>query len=86
MSKLNQVNIVLCGFMGCGKTTIGKMLAERTGRKFMDTDQYIEESQKMEIPEIFSRQGEEYFRYLEYRACCDLAKMQNLVISTGGGA
>ena len=54
MSKLNQVNIVLCGFMGCGKTTIGKMLAERTGRKFMDTDQYIEESQKMEIPEIFS--------------------------------
>ena len=53
MSKLNQVNIVLCGFMGCGKTTIGKMLAERTGRKFMDTDQYIEESQKMEIPEIF---------------------------------
>lgn len=86
MSKLNQVNIVLCGFMGCGKTTIGKMLAERTGKKFMDTDQYIEESQKMEIPEIFSRQGEEYFRYLEYRACCDLAKMQNLVISTGGGA
>lgn len=72
--------------MGSGKTTIGKMLAERTGRKFMDTDQYIEESQKMEIPEIFSRQGEEYFRYLEYRACCDLAKMQNLVISTGGGA
>lgn len=86
MSRLSQVNIVLCGFMGSGKTTIGKMLAERTGRKFMDTDQYIEESQKMEIPEIFSRQGEEYFRYLEYRACCDLAKMQNLVISTGGGA
>lgn len=86
MSNLSNVNIVLCGFMGSGKTTVGEMLAERTGRVFMDTDKYIEESQKMEIPEIFSRQGEEYFRYLEYRACCDLAKLNNLVISTGGGA
>ena len=80
------MNIILCGFMGCGKTTVGNMLAKKTGRKFVDTDRYIEESQKMEIPEIFSRQGEEYFRYLEYRACCDMAKLKKLVVSTGGGA
>ncbi len=86
MSRLDNVNIILCGFMGCGKTTVGNMLAKKTGRKFVDTDRYIEESQKMEIPEIFSRQGEEYFRYLEYRACCDMAKLKNLVVSTGGGA
>lgn len=79
-------NIVLCGFMGCGKTTIGKALAKKTGMSLVDTDKYIEEKENMTISDIFKVYGEGYFRELEHKACVELANISNLIIATGGGA
>ncbi|MDD6645641.1 MAG: shikimate kinase [Oscillospiraceae bacterium] len=79
-------NIILCGFMGCGKTTVGKNLQKRSGMHMIDTDAYIEKNQGMKISEIFDRYGEAYFRDLEYDACCELSKKSRIIISTGGGA
>ena len=79
-------NIVLCGFMGSGKTVVGKELAKIMGRKFIDTDELIEKEQGMAIKAIFAARGEEYFRDLEFEACKKTAEMKNCVISTGGGA
>ena len=79
-------NIILCGFMGSGKTVVGKELAKIMGRKFIDTDEMIEKEQGMEIKAIFAVRGEEYFRDLEFEACKKTAEMKNCVISTGGGA
>ena len=79
-------NIVLCGFMGCGKTVVGKELAKIMGRKFVDTDELIEKEQGIAIKAIFAARGEEYFRELEYEACKKVSEMRNCVISTGGGA
>lgn len=78
-------NIILIGFMGCGKTTIGKILASEINWKFIDIDKQIQEEMKMSISEIFNRKGEKYFRKLE-RNFCKLASMDvPSVISTGGG-
>lgn len=79
-------NIVLCGFMGCGKTTVGRNLARKAGRKFIDMDLYIEEKAGMRISEIFEKFGEDHFRDLEHKACLELADTQGLVIASGGGA
>ena len=79
-------NIILCGFMGCGKTVVGKELAKIMGRKFIDTDEMIEKEQGMAIKAIFAARGEDYFRELEYEACKKTADERNCVISTGGGA
>ncbi len=80
------MNLVLCGFMGCGKTTVGKVLAERLGRTFIDTDAQIAAEQNTTVSAIFDQKGEAYFRDLEYAMCQTLAQKDNLVISTGGGA
>ena len=58
-------NIILIGFMGSGKSTIGRKLSEKYGLKHIDTDWYIEKEQNMKILDIFSKKGEEYFRNLE---------------------
>ena len=58
-------NIILIGFMGSGKSTIGRKLSEKYGLKHIDTDWYIEKEQNMKISDIFSKKGEEYFRNLE---------------------
>jgi shikimate kinase len=79
-------NIILCGFMGCGKTTLGENLKKKTGMPLIDTDAYIEKSQGKTITEIFAEQGEEYFRELEYQACKELSQKRGVIISTGGGA
>lgn len=79
-------NIVLCGFMGCGKSTVGKNLARKSGRKFLDMDSYIEEKAGMKVSEIFDRYGESGFRDMEHEACLELAEMNDLVIASGGGA
>jgi shikimate kinase len=79
-------NIVLCGFMGCGKTVVGKELAKIMGRKFIDTDELIEKEQGIAIKAIFASRGEDYFRELEYEACKKVSEMKNCIISTGGGA
>lgn len=79
-------NIVLIGFMGCGKTTFGKWLAAHTGKNFCDTDDYIEQKQKKRIKDIFASEGEEYFRALETAAARELCdSCENTVISVGGG-
>ncbi|MGE5406966.1 MAG: shikimate kinase [Methanosarcina sp.] len=78
--------IYLTGFMGSGKTTAGKKLAQLLGWSFADLDKIVEENSGMPIPEIFSMKGEKYFRDTETRALKDLDNQNNIVISTGGGA
>ena len=79
-------NVVLVGMPGCGKTTVGKKIAELTGRDFIDADREIERSENMPIPQIFADCGETYFRAVEKRVLADLTKRQGVVLSTGGGA
>lgn len=79
-------NIVLIGFMGTGKTTIGRLLAKRLGRPFIDSDRKIEEEAGMSIPEIFGRFGEPHFRDLESQVIYRLSLYTSSVIATGGGA
>lgn len=78
-------NIILIGMPGCGKSTVGRILAEQLGREFADADEYIEASQSMAIPQILEQYGEPAFRKMETRALQELGKRSGLVISTGGG-
>ena len=78
-------NIVLVGFMGTGKTSVGQKLAECLGMPMIDTDDIIGEDSGMDIPDIFTRYGEVYFRDLESAAVNKAASLENHVISTGGG-
>lgn len=81
------MNIILCGFMGSGKTVVGGELAKIMGRKFVDTDELIEAEQGVAIKAIFATHGEDYFRELEYEMCKKIAlECKNCVVSTGGGA
>ena len=81
----SERNIVLCGFMGCGKTTVGKKLAYRTGKTFVDTDTLIEERYGKTVSEIFEEKGESGFRAIETDICKELSQKNSLVISVGGG-
>ncbi len=78
-------NIILCGFMGSGKSTIGKQLSEKLGTGFIDTDIYIEQKEGMTISKMFEKYGESYFRQKEKEVCEELSNLQRMVISTGGG-
>lgn len=80
------MNIILCGFMGSGKTVVGNELAKIMGRKFVDTDELIEQEQGVAIKAIFAAHGEDYFRDLEFECCKNVAQMKNCIVSTGGGA
>ncbi len=84
--KQQMGNIVLIGMPGTGKSLIGKLLAELTGKTLQDTDAKIEEEAKMTIPEIFEKEGEAGFRDREAAICKKLGKERNLIIATGGGA
>jgi shikimate kinase len=81
----NDQNIVITGFMGTGKTTVGKLVAEKIGRPFVDTDQEIERRTGRKVEDIFKYEGEANFRHIERRMCRFLAAQQGLVIATGGG-
>lgn len=82
----NQMeNIVLIGMPGCGKSTIGRLLAERLGRTFVDADAEIELQTGMTIPDIFNSGGEDAFRQWETKVLAELGKQSSLVIATGGG-
>lgn len=79
-------NIILIGMPGCGKTTIGKILAQKTGKQFVDMDETIIQKSGMPIPQIFEQSGEKGFRDLEAETARMLGKMRGMVIATGGGA
>ena len=83
--KSHMENIVLIGMPGCGKTTIGKMLAQQLGRPFWDADEVLVARFGTTIPEIFASDGEEVFRNMETMVLTDLGKTSGSVISTGGG-
>jgi len=77
--------VFLIGYMGCGKTTLGEVLAQQMGVPFIDLDEYIERQQGMTIVEIFAREGEERFRQLETAALGEVAAMDGVIIACGGG-
>lgn len=79
-------NIVLIGMPGCGKTTIGRIISEKTGKKFVDLDEEIVKKAGKSIPEIFEEVGEPGFRDIETEVAAELGKQRGLVIATGGGA
>ncbi len=81
----NSKNIILCGFMGSGKTTVGTALSELICKDFIDLDKYIERKCKKTVAEIFKTKGEAHFRKLEERFTKRLARRKNLVLSLGGG-
>ena len=78
--------LVLVGMMGAGKTTVGRRLAARLGRNFLDSDEEIERAAQMTIPEIFAQRGEPEFRAGETRVIARVLKDENIVLATGGGA
>ncbi len=78
-------NIILCGFMGTGKTTVGQILASRLGWQFADTDQMIEQRVGKTVNSIFEQGGESAFRTMESAVAVDLVHLHNTVIATGGG-
>ncbi len=78
-------NIVLTGFMGTGKTTVGRLLARRLERPFVDMDAEIERRTGLSIPELFARRGETAFRHAEAAVAAELGQRHGLVIATGGG-
>jgi shikimate kinase len=80
------MNIVLIGFRGTGKSTVGRLLAKRLERDFIDSDKQIESSTEKTIKSIFEEDGEEGFRKIEAGTIAELSKADNKVISAGGGA
>jgi len=79
------MNIILIGFMGSGKTVVGKELAAKLGVDFLDTDELIEKTEGRTISEIFKADGEEYFRQLETEVLKTLKDYDNFILATGGG-
>lgn len=86
MMKDNKTPIVLVGMMGSGKSHVGRLLAQRLGRQFLDADHILEQEQGRSIPDIFSSDGEAAFRDIECDVIAQLLTRKNVVISTGGGA
>lgn len=82
----NSRNIVLIGMPGAGKSTVGKILSERTGRTLYEVDHEIEKNMKMTIPEIFKTFGEQGFRQFESAMLSKLSDKEGIIIDAGGGA
>lgn len=77
-------NIILTGFMGTGKSTVGRLLADALGYRFIDTDEWIQDRAGRTVPEIFERDGEAAFRNMEAVVARELATEEKCVIATGG--
>ena len=77
--------IILIGYMGSGKTTVGKALSKETGMMFYDLDWYIESRMHKTVAEIFAERGEEGFRKIEYNMLHEVAEFEDVIISCGGG-
>lgn len=80
-----MVRIILIGYMGAGKTTVGRHLAKELGVPFYDLDWYIENRMRMKVAQIFAERGEESFRKIERNMLHEVAEFENVVISCGGG-
>lgn len=80
------MRIYLVGYMGCGKSTIGRKVAEKLGISFVDLDKYIEERYFKSVPVIFAEEGEERFREKERISLLEVSQFENVVVGTGGGA
>lgn len=80
------MNIILIGFRGTGKTTIGKILAKKLCKEFVDADEYLEKKEGKTIKTIFAEGGESLFREIETRIIAELCRLDNKIIATGGGA
>jgi shikimate kinase len=85
LSKTPVQNIALIGFMAVGKSAIGRNLAKRLRRRFVDLDTLIEKTEGMKVREIFAQKGEDHFRQLEKRVLDDVLRGEGQVIATGGG-
>lgn len=83
---MENQHIYLMGFMGSGKTTVGRRLAHRLNRDFIDTDELIEEKANQAIPEIFARYGESHFRQQERAVIATVSQLKPSVVALGGGA
>ncbi len=79
------MNIYLVGYRGTGKTTIGKILAKKLNKTFVDTDELIENRKRKKIEQIFRENGEEYFRKIEHLILKEISSLKNQIVSTGGG-
>ena len=77
--------IILVGYMGSGKTTVGKALSKETGMMFYDLDWYIESRMHKTVAQIFAERGEEGFRKIEYNMLHEVAEFEDVIISCGGG-
>jgi len=77
--------IILIGYMGAGKTTVGKALSKELGLTFYDLDWYIENRRRKKVPEIFAEVGEEGFRQIEHNMLHEVAEFEDVIISCGGG-
>ncbi len=86
VAALGKRSIVLVGIMGCGKSTVGKRLAQRLGLEFVDADSEIERAANMTVSEIFAEHGEPYFRSGEERVIARILQEGPQVLATGGGA
>ncbi|MDX1414308.1 MAG: shikimate kinase, partial [Candidatus Promineifilaceae bacterium] len=80
---MKSQNIILTGFMGTGKTTVGRLLAQQLGYDFVDTDELIEARVGCSIASIFDAKGESFFRELEAQISAELAQLLRVVIATG---
>ncbi|MBR4367809.1 MAG: shikimate kinase [Prevotella sp.] len=80
-----MIRVILIGFMGAGKTTVGKALGKALGVTFYDLDWYIETRMRKTVKQIFDEQGEEGFRKMEHNMLHEVAEFENVVISCGGG-
>ena len=80
------MRIYLIGYMGCGKSTLGKKLSKHLGLQFIDMDHYIEKRNCRTVPQLFEEYGEEIFRQRERKALEELSEFTDVVIATGGGA
>jgi len=86
LSINNKINITLCGMMGSGKSTVGKILAKKLKYEFKDIDKIIEAKTNKSINRIFEEEGEKYFRDLEEKTTIEILENEKTVISLGGGA
>ena len=80
-----MVRIIIIGYMGAGKTTVGKSLSKNLGIPFYDLDWYIESRMRKTVPQLFAERGEEGFRQIEYNMLHEVAEFEDVIISCGGG-